>query len=604
MNTKIRGVSYLDAIRPKPGWTTDLSLMTSYSSDMVVLVAVMLALAGLDDESGSGNKIGFANAQEKLRDRLRFIVQAGRITSPTVKPAILGIMDRFVREVRFDEHERSWHPKLALVRYTQPERNHVQWRFWIGSRNLTRDASYDIGLLLVANLNPAEDGVEIAGMGDIGHVLMKMAGLRTHTPVSIKRELDSAQWLVPPGVTIRRVELRHDGRVTGLPDAPKELQELLVVSPFTDGKTIGQLGTWGGKTTRRLLLSTRTALTKLLEQARRPTDGFEQLLYMDAPVDESESMKYEELGDEAEQLLRGLHAKLICARMRDGARVWLGSANATARGWQGKNTEAIVELDIEEELYGELCEFVGKGTILTGSEQDNVDTDPHEKLIEDVRKYVVSAWDAKLSIKSNTPVLSNKVAFNPEFSGVKMKIGLLTSSPVECPVGDKIIELPKITAYRITEFVVIKLSIGDLQPEWVQKVELTSGLPHDRDQRALAQYLTPRVFLGWIRSLLHPEQVPDDDGKWDEETKESRRRGEGHMASAPWWAPSLEEVLRAWARNPDAMTLVDQKIKTYMRYLDERENEEKYHNDKKVLREFATTWKVLRRELIQQGHNG
>ena len=594
---EIRGVSYLDAIRPEPGWTTDLSLMTSYSSDMVVLVAVMLALAGLDDESGSGNRIDFANAHEKLRDRLRFIVQAGRITSPKGKPAILGIMDRFVQEVKFDEHKRSWHPKLALIRYTQPKQNHVQWRFWIGSRNLTRDASYDIGLLLVANPNPAEGGVQIAGMGDIGRVLMEIAELKRHTPASIKRELDSAHWIAPTGITIRRVELRHDGHITGLPDAPKELQELLVVSPFIDGGTIRQLGTWGSKTTSRLLLSTRTALTKLLEQARRPTVGFEQLLFMDAPDDESESVKYEELGNEAEQLLRGLHAKLICAKMRDGARVWLGSANATARGWQGKNTEAIVELDINEKLYGDLREFVGKGTILTPDKDNDIDTDPHEKLIEDARKYVVSAWDAKLSIKSNTPVLSNKVALNPGFSGLEMKVGLLTSCPVECPVGYKIIELPKITAYRITEFVVVKLSIGDLQTEWIQKVKLTSGLPHDRDQRALAQYLTPRVFLGWIRSLLHPERVPDDDEKWDEEINERRRQGESPTVSAPWWAPSLEEVLRAWARNPEAIALVDQKIKTYMRYLDERENEEKYHNDKKVLKEFATTWKVLRPEL-------
>ena len=603
MSTEIRGVSYLDAIRPEPGWTTDLSLMTSYSSDMVVLVAVMLALAGLDDESGSGNKIDFANAHEKLRDKLRFIVQAGRITSPKVKPAILGIMDRFVQEVRFDEDERSWHPKLAFIRYTQPEQNHVQWRFWIGSRNLTRNASYDIGLLLVANLNSDEDGIEIAEMGDIGRVLVEMAELRTHTPASIKRELDSAKWVAPRGVTIRQVELRHDGHITGLPDAPKELQELLVVSPFIDGGTIRQLGAWGGKTTRRLLLSTCTALTKLLEQARRPTDGFE-LLSMDAPDDESESIKYEELGEEAEQLLRGLHAKLICAKMRNGARVWLGSANATARGWQGKNTEAIVELDVSEKLYGELREFVAKGTVLTPDKEKDIDIDPNEKLIECVRKYVVSTWDAKLSIKSNTPVLSNKVALNPGCSGVKMKIGLLTSCLIECPVGDKTIKLPKITAYRITEFVVVKLSIGDLQAEWIQKVELTSGLPHDRDQRALAQYLTPKVFLEWIRSLLHPEWVPDDDEKWDKEIKESKRQGESATVSAPWWAPSLEEVLRAWARNPDALALVDQKIKTYMRYLDEQQNEDKYHNDKKVLKEFATTWKVLRRELIQQGHNG
>ena len=600
---EIPGVSYLDAIRPDPGWKTDLSLMTSYSSDMVVLVAVMFALAGVDDEEGSGSDVDFANAHEKLRDKLRFIVQAGRMTTSTGKPAILGIMDRFVREVKFDEHKRSWHPKLALIRYTQPGQSHVQWRFWIGSRNLTRDASYDIGLLLVAHLNPAGRGIQIAGIGDIGRVLMEIAELGRHTPASIERELDSARWIAPTGITVRRVELRHDVHTTGLPDAPKELQELLVVSPFIDGRTIWQLGTWGSKTTRRLLLSTRTALTELLKQAQRPRVGFE-LLFMDAPDIEAENIKTEELGDEAEELLRGLHAKLICAKMRDGARVWLGSANATARGWQGKNTEAIVELDIDDELYSGLREFVEKGTILTPSEQDDVDTDPYEKLIEDARKKLASTWDARLAIKNSTPILSSDVELNSVNSGIKMEVGLLTSHLVECPHDIKMIKLPTVATYQITEFVVVRLSICDLQVEWIQKVELVSGFPSDRDQRALAHYLTPRVFLEWIRSLLHPELATEAEGKWDDESKLNLRQGGCATITTPWWAPSLEEVLRAWSRNPDTLRLVDQKIKAYMKYLNEQDNEKNDQNDKIVLREFAATWKVLWSELSKQGHNG
>lgn len=595
---EIGGVSYLDAIRPDPGWNTDLSLMTSYSSDMVVLVAVMLALAGLDDERGSGSKVDFATAHEKLRDKLRFIVQAGRMTAPKGKPAILGIMDRFVREVKANERVYSWHPKLALIRYTQPEQNLVQWRFWIGSRNLTRDNSYDLGLLLVST--PDKDGTHIKGMADIGRLLMEMAKLRRPTPALIRQELDSALWISPHGITVQQIELRHDGHKTDLPDVPEELEELLVVSPFLDGTTIRELGAWGSKKTQRFLLSRRSALVQLLSQTQQPIEGFkEHLLFMDASDVELEGADTEVEEDEAEQFLRGLHAKLICAKVRYGARLWLGSANATVRGWQGKNTEAIAELDIDDDHYKCLRDFVVKGTILTPDEPESIETDPEEERLEDARKILVSVWDAKLIVESGTPVLWNDVPLNPGFPGVRMDVGLLTSSLVECPLGIKTLRLPTVATYQITEFAVVRLSMGDFQAEWIQKVEIVSGLPRGRDQRALAHHLTPRVFLEWIRSLLHPEHIADGGGNWDEEAKPSKGVRGRTTGDAPWWAPSLEEVLRAWSRNPDTLRLIDQKIKSYMKYLNEHNNEEDDPNDMVVLQKFARTWKILRSELAQ-----
>lgn len=597
MNKDIQGLSYLDAIRPDPGWETDLSLITSYSCDMVVLVAVMLALAGLDDERGSGSKVDFASAHEKLNDRLRFLVQAGRMSVPKVKPAILGVMDRFVCEVKTDERVKSWHPKLALIRYIQPEQALVQWRFWIGSRNLTRDDSYDMGLLLVAN--PGEEGTPIEGMGDMGRTLLDIAGLTRHTRSSIKRELDSATWVGPDGITFRQIEFRHEGHLTGLPQIPEDLEELLVISPFLDGGITRKLGAWGSEPTRRLLLSSHMALTALLDQKQKPTAGFEQLLYMDAPDIDSESVVAEEGQDEAEQILRGLHAKLICAKLRKGARVWLGSANATARGWQGVNTEAIAEVDITDDLYGGLREFVSNGHILSEDDRDSVHPDPYEELLEEARKAIVSEWDARLIFKKGVPLLESDVALNPGFPGVKMEVGLLTSHLVNCPPGAKSLELPAVATYQLTELVLIQLSVGEFKAEWVQKVEVIEGLPSDRDQRALAHHLNPRVFLEWIRSLLHPESIGDGGGKWDEESKPGKRVGGSSVLATPWWAPSLEEVLRAWSRNPDSLRLVDQKLKAYVNYLSEQDNKEVDADDLVVLQEFATTWDVIRPELTK-----
>src|SRR5436189_6168229 len=104
-------VSYLDAIRPEPGWRTDCALLASYSADLVALVAALLALAGLDDDRGSGSKVDFANTIERLADRVLLIAQAGRLMAPAKTPKILAVLDRYVREVNLNETVASWHPK-------------------------------------------------------------------------------------------------------------------------------------------------------------------------------------------------------------------------------------------------------------------------------------------------------------------------------------------------------------------------------------------------------------------------------------------------------------------------------------------------------------
>lgn len=53
---KWHSIPYLDALRPEPGWHVEHALLASYSADLVALVAVLLALAGLDDDRGSGSK--------------------------------------------------------------------------------------------------------------------------------------------------------------------------------------------------------------------------------------------------------------------------------------------------------------------------------------------------------------------------------------------------------------------------------------------------------------------------------------------------------------------------------------------------------------------
>ena len=112
----------LEVLRAPPGWRTDRAILSTYSADPAVLVALLLALAGRDDDAGSGSKVALARALNELKGRVVFLLQRGRIAAPRKAPRILALLDRFVQEVRWDEGDsaeesgRSWHAKLALVR--------------------------------------------------------------------------------------------------------------------------------------------------------------------------------------------------------------------------------------------------------------------------------------------------------------------------------------------------------------------------------------------------------------------------------------------------------------------------------------------------------
>ena len=87
---RLANVAYLDALRPDPGWQTEFAFLASYSADLVAMVAALLAIAGMDDDRGSGSKVDFVTAIERTADRVRLILQAGRLVAPAKTPRILS----------------------------------------------------------------------------------------------------------------------------------------------------------------------------------------------------------------------------------------------------------------------------------------------------------------------------------------------------------------------------------------------------------------------------------------------------------------------------------------------------------------------------------
>lgn len=601
------GLPYLDALRPDPGWRADFALLATYSLNLNALVAALLALAGLDDERGSGSKVDLANAIEALKGRVKVLAQRGRVALPAKTPKILGILDQFVSEVPLDEAEGSWHPKIALVRLVSEVGGEVEWRLWLGSRNLTADSSWDAGLVLVGRKEGT--GRDVPGIAALGRDLARHAGLAAARPRAILLELKKLRWEMPEGCVVDDVSLAQ-GAGRELPNEPDGLESLTVISPFLDGTTAKALGRWGDDSTRRVILSTQAELSRLAAQLSSPLGGYADHLYLDAPDDEEflasgeatavpdQELPSDSVSEDEEPDPRGLHAKLIYAEHGGRRTLWLGSANATQRGWKGANAEVLARLSVSEEVGIGLETFVKEIAREANLEElPPAEEDELEERLEEARRQVAARWEVTQRVDGETPTLEAGAPPHPDDVEIALTVGILGQPRAEWPRGKHTLELPPLIPAYQTELVSCELSLEDKTLSWIQHTPMDPPPTGERDRQALARYLDPRTFLLWVRSLLAGDALIDGGGDWN--APSPRPNPEQHELGPDWWAPTLEEVLKAWARDPASVAEVDRKVSRYLDVMLKERRDEYTDEDRNILIDFQGSWNVLRSELVE-----
>src|SRR4051812_24017539 len=98
--------SLLAQFRPDPGWELDRACVASYSADVRVITAALLAFGGHATEPEMGSRVQLIQAFRNLRGRIAFVVQRGRIHWPRNLPKIAVLLDRIVFEAVCDERHR------------------------------------------------------------------------------------------------------------------------------------------------------------------------------------------------------------------------------------------------------------------------------------------------------------------------------------------------------------------------------------------------------------------------------------------------------------------------------------------------------------------
>lgn len=593
-------LSFLEELRPGPDEQVEFALLASYSADLGAIGATLLALAGKDSDEGRGGPSDFAEAVECLRGKVCIVIQRGRLSKMRQTPRIAAVLDQFVREVDFNEAHHSWHPKTALVRMRRAD-GKIGWRLWIGSRNLTECVNRDIGLLLVSG---EKGSAPIPGADTLARALADKAALKGVPAGKLAAAIAKVAWRAPAGVRVERIHWSDGAGNQTIPEPPEGADEIVVVSPFVDKAFLARQVQQGAKAARRALLTTM----REIERIGPSLSTFDDLLALDAPdfpvadpslnAENTATTSESCMDAEGEEVGVGLHAKLLFMRCGQKRRLWLGSANATLRAWTGRNVEVMAELLINRQMEQGLKALLGSARLVEAPKVEHLPDAAalEEELLEQARAQVAARWAAQLTINDGRVHLRHRSndhpgGPHPDDSDIMLEAGALCGELVVWPPRQSVMDLGPIAAAERSEFVRLRVSCKGRGRSWLQRAPAEPPFGEERDRAAFVRFLGPRGFLLWLAGLL-ADDGSDGEGDWTVD-KPRDRTGLGAKLELDASLPTLEDMLAAWARNPDKFREIERRVSQYLPALLEQARQEEPQAAEMLLR-FEDLWRKLR----------
>lgn len=345
----------IESLRPPADYQLHTALGTTYSLD---LIALMVAPVGFTFFDVDPNDPAFLQKDpleilEAIRRHAAQIVlfcEAGRIAVPKHHRPLLAYLEDRIVQARAPAEGRSFHPKLWIIRFTNPG-GEVWYRLLCLSRNLTFDRSWDTVFTLDGPLRSdrAVGYGANAGLREFVAALPGMAisevsaGVRDQVGL-IENEIGRVQWDMDstPFEFVQFWPLGHDARNRW--PFKGRIQRIAVVSPFVSERVLTKLsdGTQGS-----VVISRPESLDRIPETA---LGGFADRLQLATQVSTAEP-EDGDVSPASSTPMQGLHAKIYIADDGWDARLWTGSANATASAFGG-NVEFMVELRGKKSAIG------------------------------------------------------------------------------------------------------------------------------------------------------------------------------------------------------------------------------------------------------------
>lgn len=507
MDNMWNDIVYTDVMQ-SDGYVVDYAILTTYSLDMPSLLSVPFMLGAMSDltEYAMRSPHLVLEAVNKSADRFSVFCNAGCIAVPQTNSKLYALLERSVVQITLPAKGNgflNFHPKVWVIKETNPDTEVSQIKLVILSRNLTCSNDLDV----VCEL--------------IGRISSKQATSKSRT--KHKPLADFLKWLAERSTSKIRKQIRNiindldyveRFELTGSPfddydffpmgidgydgmeqcfnaDMLDHATKMVIISPFIDQMTLTNMATCSPKACKTLITRHASVTNEILSL-------FNDGVYAPKEV----------LTDKVEKdVVVDLHEKVYFINRYDGSltnnHLYLGSTNATQNGF-GRNVEFLLHLRFApyktsyDKFRSELI-YNGKDCMFEQVTAIPVDIKDKKDTSDELLLRQVIASIQKAEVKQHgeyyiVTIFCKKSRLPKE----EIKIYPLGCEALEKNLTDgtifENIELP-----MLTEFYVI--TVGDIRR--IIKID-TIGMPTEKRDCAIFRSIinTKEKFISYLAFML------------------------------------------------------------------------------------------------------
>lgn len=573
------------------GFVVDYAICTTYSLDMPTLLSVPFMLGTMAEltEDTMRSPHFILEAINRSADKFAVFCNAGCIAVPQANSKLYSLLERSVVQVTLPNKGNGYvnfHPKLWVIKETNPETGEKQIKLVVLSRNLT--CSHDLDIVC-----------EMVGKIETGPATEKAQ--EKHAPLA-----DFLTWLIAevdgPTMEKKIKAICEDIRCIerfNLEDSPfedynffpmglpnyngttacleqnilKHAAEMLIISPFVDHNILQKMVSC-------TLNAKKTLITRHSSIKPDMIEMFNDGIYAPREV----------LTDKEEKdVIVDLHEKVYFIRSQEGNqsynRLYLGSTNATTNGF-GRNVEFLLQLQFSpyktsyDKFRSELindsdeCMFEKVGAI---PDDDTTKEDvPNERVL----RTAIAAIQ-KAEVNSCDPLYSITIhCCQSQLPKQSLSLYPLGCEGIESNLADGMV-FTDLELAMLTEFYVIQT--GDLRR--VIKIP-TTGMPTKERDTAIFRSIinTKGKFINYLSFML-----TDDIEQYIVETQLLEKENDSDKASSleQIICTSLyEDMVRKSYTNPDRIAAIRQLLDKAEENVLPENFKEMYDTFEKVLKQI------------------
>jgi len=543
----------MDQLKPPPGYRLDLTVLTTYSLDLEVLLALPLAVLAQAEEGVEEllqDPLLLLEALREAGERVQVFVDEGRVAIPGSSRALYSALEASAHPVKAP-NGGAFHPKVWVARFVADDHPPLI-RVSVASRNLTFDRSWDLALTSEASVGKKV----VASSKPLAALLQRLPGLgrepqqkaRMSTIEQLADDVKRTAFPAPEGFTgSLDFHVLGLGKKGALWQPVDQARRVLAIAPFVSSRTLHSVAWLASH--ESLLVSRAEELAKLTEDLDEDWDGGIRVLHSAAEGEPE---------DGSQRRPSGLHAKALVFEQGHRATWFVGSANLTDAAFRGRNVEVMASISGPKGRPGSdkgvgIESFLNAGFLNLCEDYQPQEHTPESDEALAVAEQLEQAQSALLA--ANLQVVCRAAEQDWQLA-VEGKADLPEAVQVNAwPLS---VEEHQAKAFcngvvwalpiaRLTAFVAFSLTVDGFSDErrFVLKLPAT-GMPESRLHHVLRTLIdSPERFLQLLRALLGGLEemnqfIGNKAGDTWQFSSTQGLRGE----------PLLEDILRAASRDP------------------------------------------------------